>query len=76
MPAQPQSAPGLVLNGTGIRVKYFMDMYVGALYMKNKASDAASIILADEAMVIRLQIVSSLVSSDVMKEAGIGWGFE
>jgi len=75
MPAQPQSAPGLMLNGTGIRVKYFMDMYVGGLYMKNKASDAASIILADEAMVIRLQIVSSLVSSDVMKEA-VTEGFE
>ncbi len=75
VPSQPQSVQGLVMNGIGVRVKYFMDMYVGALYLKTKSSEAAPIILADEPMVIRLQIVSSLVSSDVMKEA-VTEGFE
>lgn len=75
VPAQPQAAQGLVMNGIGVRVKYFMDMYVGALYLKTKSTEAAPIIVADEPMVIRLQIVSSLVSSDVMKEA-VNEGFE
>jgi hypothetical protein len=59
----------LVLNGAGVREKYFMDMYVGALYLKSTTSDAEKICAADEPMLMRLQIVSSLVSSDAMRSA-------
>jgi hypothetical protein len=33
----------LVLNGAGIRDRFFMDIYVGALYLPVKASDAIAI---------------------------------
>lgn len=38
----------LVLNGAGIRTKFFMDIYVGALYLAAKNNDAAAIIAADK----------------------------
>jgi hypothetical protein len=36
----------LVLNGAGIRKKFFMDIYIGALYLPDKTGDAEAI-LAD-----------------------------
>lgn len=65
----------LVLNGAGIRVKFFMDMYVGGLYLQQKSSDAAAIINADELMAVRLQIVSGLITSEKMEDA-VREGFE
>ena len=59
----------LNINGAGVREKYFMDMYVCALYLKNKNTDAGAIMKADEAMALRLHIVSGLISSDKMKTA-------
>lgn len=59
----------LTLNGGGIREKYFMDMYVGALYLQKKSKDAAQIMKADEAMSIQLNIISSLISSEKMNTA-------
>ena len=40
------SGTSLVLNGAGIRKKFFMDIYVGALYLPDKTADASAI-LAD-----------------------------
>jgi hypothetical protein len=37
----------LVLNGIGMRKKYFVEVYVGALYLPAKSSDADSIVKAD-----------------------------
>jgi hypothetical protein len=34
----------LVLNGAGIREKFFMDIYIGALYLPVKTSDAGAIL--------------------------------
>jgi hypothetical protein len=65
----------LILNGAGTRVKYFMDMYVGALYVKSKTKEAQKIIDADESMCIQLQIVSGLITSEKMNEA-VDEGFE
>ena len=56
----------LVYNGAGVREKYFMDMYVGALYLKTKNKDANTIIKSNEPMSIRLHIVSGLISSEKM----------
>lgn len=50
-------------------------MYIGALYLKSKSKDAGSIIKANEAMSIKLHIVSSLISSDKMITA-IDEGFQ
>ena len=59
----------LVLNGAGLREKYWLDMYVGSLFVQSKTSDAKSVITADKPMAIRLQIVSSLITSDKMIDA-------
>lgn len=59
----------LVLNGGGTREKYFMDMYVGGLYLTEKNKDADKIIAADASMVMRICIVSGLISSEKMTEA-------
>jgi hypothetical protein len=58
----------LVLNGTGIRTKFMMDIYIGALYLKAKGSNGATIAAADEPMNVRLHIVSSLITPERMAE--------
>jgi hypothetical protein len=65
----------LIGNGGGKRTKLGMKVYVAALYLKAKSSDAGMIINADEPMAIRLQITSGLVTPDKMKDA-IDEGFE
>ena len=53
------------LNGGGLREKYgFMNLYVGALYVQTKSTDANQIIMANEDMGIRIVIVSGLVTRD------------
>ncbi|MCF7847597.1 MAG: chalcone isomerase family protein [Kiritimatiellales bacterium] len=59
----------LKLNGAGVRKKFFMDMYVGGLYLMQSGSDAAAIIKGDEPMAIRLHIVSGLITSEKMENA-------
>jgi len=65
----------LVLNGAGVREKFFMDMYVGSLYLTKKSNDAKSIIAGNEGMAIKLNIVSGMITSDKMISA-INEGFE
>ncbi|MFZ9815128.1 MAG: chalcone isomerase family protein, partial [Candidatus Kapaibacteriota bacterium] len=69
------SGKSLVLNGAGIREKFWMDMYVGALFVTKKTQNAQSLINADEPMAMELTIVSSLISSDKMSDA-VEEGFE
>ncbi len=66
---------GLILNGAGVRSKFFFDLYVGGLYLKQKSSDALHVIDSDEPMAIRLHITSSMISSKKMSDATIE-GFE
>ena len=65
----------LDLNGAGVRTKYFMDMYVGGLYLTEKNKHDSAIIQQDKAMAIKLHIVSSLITTDKMIEA-IDQGFK
>ncbi len=39
----------LVLNGMGLRSKFFVKVYVGGLYLPGKQTDAAKVLAADEA---------------------------
>jgi hypothetical protein len=59
----------LILNGAGVRSKFFMDLYVGGLYLQNKSNDPVEIIEGDEPMAIRLHIISSLITSKKMENA-------
>ena len=65
----------LVLNGAGVRSKFFIKVYVGGLYLKEKSGDADKIIAADEPMAIKMVIITGLVTSDKM-EAAFREGFE
>jgi len=47
----------LVLNGAGLRKKFIIKVYAGALYLTEKSSDAAAIIAADEPMQIRMHFL-------------------
>jgi hypothetical protein len=40
----PNSDINLVLNGAGIREKFFLDIYVGALYLEKQLHDASTIL--------------------------------
>lgn len=59
----------LDLNGAGIREKFFLDLYVGGLYLTTSSSNADDIIKADEPMSIKLHIISGLIDSDKMIDA-------
>lgn len=41
---QSESDQALILNGTGMRTKFFFDIYIGALYLSEKSSNANGII--------------------------------
>jgi len=58
----------LVLNGAGIRKKLFIKVYVGALYLSAKQSDAAGVITADSPRRMLLHFLFG-VSKDQISEA-------
>lgn len=65
----------LSFNGAGLREKFFIDLYVGALYLKEPSMNATKIVDADEAMAIRLEIVSNKVTRDKFVQT-VEEGFE
>lgn len=69
------AAQELKLNGAGVREKWLMDLYVGALYLKQQEKDAIKIITDESDMAIRLHMVSDLVTSEKMTSATLE-GFE
>lgn len=65
----------LTINGGGLREKFFFDIYAGALYLKEKSSNANAIAKADETMAIKLHILSGMMSRSKMANA-LREGFE
>ena len=65
----------LVLNGAGVREKFFFDIYVAALYLPAKNSDAGSILKADQPWRVSMHFLYSKVDWEKMDK---GWdeGFE
>ena len=59
----------LVLNGCGVRTKFFISLYVEALYLKEKNSDAKFILYSKDPMMIRLHLTSSLVTNEKIIDA-------
>lgn len=59
----------LKINGGGVREKFFIDLYIGVLYLKEKSSSASHVINADEAMGIKIRIISGMVDNDNFEEA-------
>ncbi|KAA1244715.1 chalcone isomerase family protein [Aquimarina sp. RZ0] len=65
----------LVINGAGLREKFFFDIYAGGLYLQKKSSNASDIAQADETMAIKLHILSGMMSRSKMVSA-LKEGFE
>ncbi|MBF0102781.1 MAG: chalcone isomerase family protein [Desulfobacterales bacterium] len=59
----------LVLNGAGIRTKFFMNAYLCGLYLKEPSTDADAIIYANQPMGFRIYILSSFITGDMMAQA-------
>ena len=59
----------LQLNGAGVREKMWIDLYVCGLYVKTKTTNAQNIIDSKEHCAIKIQIVSSLITSKKMSDA-------
>jgi hypothetical protein len=58
----------LVLNGAGIRTRFFFKVYVGALYLRSRSGDAAAIVSADEPKCVRVLFLRD-VTRDTLKAA-------
>lgn len=59
----------LLLMGSGMRSRMFIDLYVGSLYVSNLAQSADAVIVDDKPMAIGLEVESSLITSDKLKDA-------
>lgn len=65
----------LILNGVGVREKFWMDMYAGALYLDKKNADANGIVNGNQPMALKLHMVSNLITSEKMIDA-VNEGFK
>ena len=59
----------LTKNGQGTRIIFFMKVYEGSLYLETESSNANEITSLDSPMAIRLDITSTMVTSEAMKKA-------
>lgn len=57
------------LNGFGTRSKFWIDVYVQALYLTKLSQDPKEILESNTEMGIRIQIISSLVTSKKLSKA-------
>jgi len=67
----------LLLNGAGLRTKFFIKIkvYAGGLYLMNRNTDPEKIIAADEPMAVRMHFIRDGVGADKLID---GWndGFD
>ena len=61
--------PMLVLNGAGVRSKFFVKVYVGALYLPARATDAASIVRHTGPLAVHMHFLHSEVSKEKLVDA-------
>lgn len=60
----PADATELVLNGAGIREKFFLDIYIGALYLPVATTDASAILNDTGAASVLMHFLHSEVSRE------------
>lgn len=60
-----EGSHALVLNGAGVRTKFVVKVYVAALYVTAKSSDAAAVINSTEPRRIRLQLLRDVDSKSL-----------
>ena len=59
----------LHLKGTGTRVKLWMDMYTLGLFVSDTKQDAGLIVSGNETAIVRLSIISGLITAEKMDKA-------
>ncbi len=59
----------LLLNGSGTRTKFFIKLYVAALYTQTKINDAQKILGMSQPLCMRLHITSSKITAKKMVAA-------
>ena len=59
----------LSLNGCGLRTKFFLKIYAGALYTPAKITQASSLYRSDQPKVIRMRFIYRRVSAGRMRDA-------
>jgi len=60
----------LILNGAGIRTKFFFDIYIGSLYLKSKEKNITKILNNTQAKQIRLNFLYKEISKEKLTT---GW---
>lgn len=53
-----------VLNGAGIREKFFLDLYTIGLYVKNKSTSGSTILNSPDNKFVKIVVVSSLITAE------------
>ena len=59
----------LVLNGAGLRKKFFVKVYAAGLYLRARTGDAQAIIAADDPMAVRMEFIYDGVSPEKLVAA-------
>ncbi len=58
-----------VLNGLGLREKYFIDIYVGGLYLKNPTANSSTAISSDQPKRLEMAFIYSEVTKAQLADA-------
>jgi hypothetical protein len=66
--AKASDGTALVLNGLGLREKWWIDIYVGGLYLPQKTKDAKVAVQTDAAKQIVMHFIYRKVTPEQMKE--------
>lgn len=59
----------LILNGAGIRRKFFFKIYLGALYLKNRQTTTNAVLTADNPRSVRMHFIYKEVSANQLVDA-------
>jgi len=59
----------LMLNGSGVRTKTFLELYVAGLYLTKPSNNSAKILAADDPMALRIKITSGFVSQSSLVDS-------
>ena len=57
----------LPLNGAGVRKRFVVKVYVGALYLESRSSDADAIVSSDQARVVRMSFLRDVDRETVIR---------
>jgi hypothetical protein len=67
--AQPDSQQPLILNGAGIRRKFFISIYIGALYLPKKQRTVTSILQSNSPRRVMMYCLYHEISKDKLIDA-------